>query len=285
MITLIMSLGVLSAQDASIIATQNGKTITLEKMAKELKKYDLIFFGEYHENAIIHGLQSQLLPLLYKNNKRLILSFEMFERDAQESVDSYLAGDINEEEFLGTSNPWPNYPTDYRPLIEFARDKRLKVIAANIPRRLAGLVARNGTQALDELSLDDKMLMALEVSAPEGEYKDKFLATMQANGMHAMPGDNQMMERLFYAQCMKDDTMAESIAQYRECHPKHQIIHFNGDFHSRAFLGTVERLKSRMPKLKIAVISPEYIGYDWPENPAKQASYLIQIPAPSPEED
>ena len=270
--------GALRAQDAVITATRNGKAISLQQLSKELKKYDVVFFGEYHDDATLHSLQAQLLPLMHKANKRLIVSFEMFERDVQADLDAYLAGSISEEQFLERSRPWSNYGTDYRPLLEFAKAKGLKTIAANIPRRLAGLVARNGITAINELSTDDRVLMALEVSAPEGTYKQRFMATMQANGMHASPSDKNLYERLYYAQCMKDDTMAESIAQYLERYPRHIIIHFNGDFHSREYLGTVERLKSRVRKVKIAVISPQYESQPWPENPKSVADFLIRIP-------
>lgn len=283
-IPLILMMGMLNAQSATIIASKNGKEITLERLTKELGKYDVIFFGEYHDNATIHDLQSRILPLMYAANPRLILSFEMFERDVQADLNSYLGDCIDEDEFLERSRPWPNYPTDYRSLVEFAKAHDLPAIAANIPRRLAGLVARNGIDALRGLSNDDQVLMAVSVSAPEGAYKDKFIATMQANGMHGNGGDNEMYERLFFAQCMKDDTMAESIAQYREVYPKHKIIHFNGDFHSREFLGTVERLKSRMPKTKIAVISPQFASDPLPKKLKTIANYIIMLPDDAVEE-
>lgn len=270
--------GALEAQGAVIVASRNGKTVSVPQLARELKKYDVVFFGEFHDDAVLHSLQAQLLPLMHKANKRLIVSFEMFERDVQSDLDAYLGGSITEEQFLARSRPWSNYSTDYRPLLEYAKAHGLKAIAANIPRRLAGTVARNGVSAINELSTDDRVLMALEVSAPEGLYKQRFMAAMQANGMHASPNDKDMYERIYYAQCMKDDTMAESIAQYLERYPRHRIIHFNGDFHSREYLGTVERLKSRVRKVKIAVISPQYASQPWPENPGAVADYLVRIP-------
>ncbi len=275
---LLVIIGTLTAQDARIISTRNGKTVSIAQLAKQLKKYDVVFFGEFHDDSTLHALQAELLPLMHKAGKRLIVSFEMFERDVQPDLDAYLAGSVTEEQFLQSSRPWSNYGTDYRPLLEFARLKNLKAIAANIPRRLAGQVARNGTAALDDLSNDDKVLMALEISAPEGKYKERFMATMKANGMHASPNDANMLERLYYAQCMKDDTMAESLAQYLERYPRHRIVHYNGDFHSREYLGTVERLRSRVPKARIAVLSPHYASLPLPETPSELADYLIVIP-------
>lgn len=285
MMILLFTFGALLAADYQLIESKSGKSISLEKMASKLRKADVIFFGEFHDNAVIHRLQAELLPQLYQAKKRLIVSFEMFERDVQPDLDAYLAGSITEEEFLQRSRPWPNYATDYRPLLEFAKEKELKVIAANIPRWIAGKVARGSLAALDDLDADDRMNVAIDIDTSEGAYKDSFLATMQMNGVHDRFGDEQLYERLYQAQCVKDDTMAESIAQYRERYPKHTIIHFNGDFHSTRYLGTVERLRNRMPKLKIAVISPVYAEAKTKVKPREQADYIIKLNQREEEED
>jgi len=275
---LLFAFGTLQAADYQLIESKSGKSLTLAKMASKLKKANVIFFGEFHGNAVIHQLQAELLPQLYQAKKRLIVSFEMLERDVQSDLEAYLAGSITEDEFLERSRPWPNYATDYRPLLEFAKDKQLKVIAANIPRWIAGKVARGSLSALDDLDTDDRMNVAIDIDASEGAYKDNFLATMRMNGMHDHFGDEQLYERLYQAQCVKDDTMAESIAQYRERYPKYTIIHFNGDFHSTRYLGTVERLRNRMPKLKIAVISPAYAGAKARVPLEQQADFIIELP-------
>lgn len=274
----------LNAQDYRIVKSSNGKDISLQQMAKELKKYDLIFFGEFHDNAVLHAMQRDLLPLI-KDKKELILSFEMFERDVQNLLDAYLAGDIAEEEFLSGSRPWGNYPTDYRPLIEYAKANQLKAIAANVPRRYAGKLARQGMSFRDELDESEQEFLAKELSAPEDDYKKAFMATMMGNGSegHAMMGENNAMELMYQAQCLKDDTMAESIVMAIKDKPKARIIHFNGDFHSRAFLGTASRVAKAMPKLKIAVISPifhqNWQAASYMEDKAA-GTYLIYLPEP-----
>jgi hypothetical protein len=52
--------------------------------------------------------------------------------------------------------------------------------------------------------------------------------------------------------------MAEAIYNYLMINKKNSVIHFNGDFHSRSYMGTVQKLKDRDPKLRIAVIFPQY---------------------------
>ncbi|MBW6514965.1 MAG: ChaN family lipoprotein [Candidatus Syntrophosphaera sp.] len=279
LIALLCLLGTALAGSGPIfVNAKTGKALEASQLARQLKKYDLIFFGEWHGNAAIHSAQASLLRELQAVDPRLALSFEMFERDVQTWLDQYLLGEITEEEFLAYSRPWPNYATDYRPLVEFAREQGLPAIAANVPRPLAGRAARLGEKFLEELADDEKAWVAERISAPEGKYKERFLATMRQNMGHGDPGDAQLYDNLFLAQCVKDDTMAESILQARQRFPKHRIIHFNGDFHSRESLGTVERVLERSPKLKAAVISPLAEGETIPEGAERIADWFILAP-------
>ncbi len=277
------SMSLLMAAEMRIINTKSGKEIELNVLARELAKYQIIFFGEYHDNATIHDLQKELLPLLHKRRPRLILSFEMFERDVQTYMNQYLNGDMSEADFLLNSRPWPNYDPDYKPLLDFARDRGLKSIAANVPRYLAGRSVRNSDSFMTTLSDQERTYVATMVNAPEDRYKELFMQTMQANAAHGMPGDESMYQRIYYAQCVKDDTMAESIVNAYDSNKKSTILHFNGDFHSRFYLGTVQRVMQRRPKLKVAVISPEYVAefdsYTWEKDHRQIADFLILLPA------
>ena len=251
---IIMNITILSAEEYRIVDSRTGKTLSLQQMANELKKYDLIFFGEYHDNATLHKLERELLPLL-DTKRELILSLEMFERDVQSDLDAYIEGWLTEDEFLAKSRPWSNYKDDYRPLIEYAKQKKLTVIAANIPRSIAGKMARTGPDFTDTLPEEDKKWLPNKISYPDDSYKKAFLETLE--NMHS-PMMNNNPDWLYQAQCLKDETMAESIVNALKMKPKARVLHFNGDFHSRYFSGTVSRVQEILPKMKIAVISPSY---------------------------
>ncbi|MDP8268572.1 MAG: ChaN family lipoprotein [Candidatus Tenebribacter davisii] len=268
-------------QEYKIIDSKLNKTIKLREMAEKLGSYDVIFFGEYHDNKILHSLEIELLKLFYSNNKNLVISMEMFERDVQMMIDKYLNEDISEEEFLAESRPWPNYQSDYKPLLEFAKKNKLNVIAANIPRRYASMISKQGMNALDSLSQEEKKFIAKKHKVFNDEYKERFTQTMKNNMAHRkMPMSKQMnLDLIYAAQCIKDDTMAESILKYQRIPPRRKVIHYNGDFHSRGHLGTAQKIKLLEPMLKIAVIAPVMCEgeYNWDEEDLKEGDFLILL--------
>jgi uncharacterized iron-regulated protein len=79
-----------------------------------------------------------------RRKKKCRPSLEMFERDVQIVLDEYVKDLITEKKFLDDSRPWNNYKTDYRPLVEYAKQNKLPVIAANAPRRYINMVSRGG---------------------------------------------------------------------------------------------------------------------------------------------
>lgn len=240
-----------------LIYTAAGQPVTYQGLAQLINRYDVIVFGEYHDNALLHQLEFQLLQAAFGRQPKLAVSLEMFERDVQSRLDDYLAGRSPEEEFLSLVRPWPNYRTDYRPLVEFAKANSLPVIAANIPRALAARYARTGELA--GLTVEESAYLPQVHLAPPGQYRERFMDYLKGERASAMPVGDDKLENYYKAQCLKDDTMAESIADFHQRQPDYKIIHYQGDFHSRYRLGVVEKLQLLDPALRIAVITPVYV--------------------------
>ena len=118
------------------------KKVSFTKMAKDLSKYDVVLFGEYHDNSMNHWLQLQLTKALYNTKKEnLILGAEMFERDNQRQLNQYLNGEIEAKVLKDSMRLWNNHFTDYHPLLDFSKSNHIEFIATNIPRRYASQVA------------------------------------------------------------------------------------------------------------------------------------------------
>jgi uncharacterized iron-regulated protein len=263
---------VLAAQPDSAdyaIHALSGERVELAALADALAGYDVVFLGEVHDDAVTHRLQAALLEEIGRRRPRVLLSLEMFERDVQVPLDEYGAGRMEEEPFLAASRPWRNYAEDYRPLVERARAHGWPTVAANVPRPLAAMVGRGGMEALDTLPEGHRRWFAARREcAPEGEYFRRFAGAMGGMEGHGGPG---AVERFYAAQCLKDETMAESIVRARQAWPGWMTVHVNGGFHSDFRLGTVERLARREPALRIAVVAMVPVPDPAAADPAEHA--------------
>jgi uncharacterized iron-regulated protein len=258
LITFLISVA-LCAKDFNykFIDSKTNKEITFEKLTEELVKYDVIFFGEWHDDELLHILEADILLPIYEKNNNIAITMEMFERDVQTVLDSFLIGKIEETDFLKKTRAWSNYDPDYKPIIEFAKKHNLPVIAANIPRRYASRLSKQGYEALLNLPENEKQYFAEHLTVLEDEYQENFFASMKANfGGKFPPGMEKRIYNMYMAQSFKDDTMAESIHKFLQENPGTKVIHYNGEFHSSSHLGTAQKLTLMNSGLKIAVISP-----------------------------
>jgi uncharacterized iron-regulated protein len=264
-----------------------------EMMLADLSRGDVVFVGEQHDDPATHRLERAMLEGLARRRANVTVAMEMFERDVQQTLDDYLAGRLSEEEFLKASRPWPRYATDYRPLVEFARAHKWPVIASNTPRRFATQVSRKGPDAIQSLPEADRKLIAAEIKCPIDDYFKRFAEVIK----QGHPGQNDkssekkepdkkqeeeqkaMVDRFYHAQCLKDETMAESIAnQFGQAEAKPLVVHFNGAFHSDYRLGTAARVVRRMPKATVKVVSIvplENLDSIKPDEYRKRGDYVI----------
>ncbi len=227
-----------------------------EAMVADLARADVVFIGEQHDDPGTHRLEIAVLESIARRRSNVIVALEMFERDVQQHVDEYLAGKITEQDFLKNSRPWPRYATDYKPLIEFAKAKGWRVIAGNVPRRYASQVNKGGLSAADKLPDAERGFLAKQFSCPTDDYFKRFTEAMGGHpGDNAPKMDAAMIERMYQSQCVKDETMAESIANAAQAAPNALVIHYNGAFHSDFRLGTAARTKQRLPKANIKIVS------------------------------
>jgi uncharacterized iron-regulated protein len=253
--------------------TAQGKKIKYEKLIKQLETADVVFFGELHNNPISHWFELEITKDLYqKRNGQLVLGAEMFERDNQLLIDEYFKGQISKKSFEEETRLWPNYKTDYKPLLEFAHKNKLAFIATNVPRRYASLVYKHGVEALDSLSAEAKNYLAPLPFPYDSElkcYKDML------NQMKLMGHGNPNFPK---AQAIKDATMAASIAKHAG--NGKLFIHYNGSYHSDNYQGILWYLNQYKPGLKILTISSvEQASVDSLSNESlNKANFILAIP-------
>ena len=257
----------------------NGKSASLQDVFEAMSGAGIVFIGETHDDPVAHTLEAELLRGAFDRYasvtdkakaRPLALSLEMFERDVQVVLDEYLAGLIPERQFLASSRPWNNYQTDYRPLVEFAREHQLPVLAANAPERYVNRAARLGRTSLDELSPTAKNWLApLPYGLPSPAYAAKFNQLMEGMRGRGHPAPEQppadaampaghaghSTAYLLDAQTLRDATMAYTIAEYLKRQPGALVLHVNGNFHSEERMGVPEQLLRYLPQTRMIVIT------------------------------
>jgi hypothetical protein len=228
---------------AFVLFDKKGKITTYKRLLKASAKADIVLFGEYHNNPIAHWLQLELIKDL-EPKRSLILGAEMFERDNQKELNSYLQGTINQKALDSLARLWNNYKTDYKPLVDFALNKKIPFIATNIPRKYASLVYKKGLQVLDTLPINEKQWI---VTLPM-KYDGTLSQYQKMRKMMAHMGEN-----LPIAQAIKDATMAETILRDRK--EGSLFVHFNGSYHSDFYQGIYWYLQQENPHLQILTIT------------------------------
>jgi len=226
-----------------------GKKVHYKDIIKKASEYDVVFFGESHNNPISHWMEYELTKDFYNvKGNDLILGAEMFERDNQLILNEYLTGKISGKSFKSEARLWPNYKTDYKPLVDFAKEKHLPFIATNIPRRYASVVYKKGFAGLDSLYAESKSYIAplpIKYDSMVKCYADM----MNMGGQLGAHVNNNLPK----AQAIKDATMAYSIAGYAE--KGKLFFHYNGSYHSDNYQGIIWYLNQYKPELKILTIT------------------------------
>lgn len=241
----------------------DGKEATLDELFAAMKDVDVVFVGESHDDPVAHYMELAIFRAAnerYGKSRPVVLSLEMIERDVQVVVDEYLAGLITETHFTASSRAWKNYPQDYRPMVEYARENKLAVVAANAPRRYINRVSRLGRASLNELSPQAKQWLApLPYAEASKNYTDKFVNLMNQSAgstpAHQITKDSPALA----SQSLWDATMAYSIAEVFKTKPNALVVQVNGSFHSEEKMGIPDHLLNyrKGTKMLFVTVKPD----------------------------
>lgn len=285
----------LSEKNYHIYSVKQNKEVDLNEIVNEMARYDVLLYGENHNDSVTHFIEKRLFQLLFdKFPKQLSLSMEMFDRDVQPVMDEYLAGFIKEKNLKKDGRVWTNY-SDYRPLVEFAKEHKVDVVCANAAGRYSSLVGRSGMKALYDLpSVSKHNFAPLPFDTARGKYHDKIVALTTHTPDPPKPGDTAKASvaapmpsmgniNFVLGQSLWDATMAYSIASYMKTHPGKKILQINGRVHCEEGYGIVPQLKKYKRDVKIMVISsfsdPGFDKIDW--NQFKQYGDYVIITDPN----
>ena len=218
---------------------------TPQQVLQELVKADVVYLGETHDSLKDHQAQLEILQKLYQRQPKMAIALEMFQRPYQNVLNRYIAGDLSEQELLEQSEynqrwgfPWQYYA----PILQFAKEKQLPVLALNTPTEVTRQVARAG---LESLTPQQRQFIPpfTEIRTDNAEYRQTLLRIFN---QHQTGHSSASFERFFLAQVLWDETMAERIAQFIYAHPDYQVVVLAGRGHIAYGYGIPSRVARRL---------------------------------------
>jgi uncharacterized iron-regulated protein len=248
-----------------------GKVTSFQKMLKQASVSDVVFFGEFHDNPMSHWLQLELLHGIHSiKNEKVQLGMEMLERDQQKWIDAYINQNLTYQQLSDSTKLWVNFETDYLPLLDFAREKKLVCQATNVPRRYANKLFKKGWGFIDSLTDTERSYLCplpIEIDSSLSQYAEILKMAEHMKGTYMLP-----------AQALKDATMAHSIKQLLR--PSCTYLHINGAFHTDFKQGINSYLTDKSNHLKvlnITTVSQHHIDKLEKEH-LNRADFIICVP-------
>jgi hypothetical protein len=253
---------------AYVIYNQEGERVTYTQMVNSIITADIMLFGELHDDPISHWLELSLLKTIHSiKGDKLVVGAEMWESDNQLIMDEMLVHKlVDGKSYTESSKLWPNFATDYQPILQYVKSKNLPFICTNIPRRYARIVFQKGVEYLDSLSDQAKsyfppLPIHFDLTQPayqnmarifptdeEFEMKQQQESKSSTSAMHGSKPSN-----LIKAQAIKDATMAYFIL--KNWKPGLFFYHFNGEYHSAFHDSIVYYLRYYSPGINVKTIS------------------------------
>ena len=192
----------------TIFETGTASIVSPGQLYGRLKDVRVVYVGESHTNPAHHAVQLAVIEALAQSATNLSIGMEMFDRTYQPVLDRWSAGELDEEAFLRLTHWYANWRFDYglyRDILEYAKEKRLRVIALNVPACLPGKIAVGG---IDSLSEADRRLLPRDIDTSNGEHRSYVEKIFK---MHTVRGRDNF-DFFYQAQCTWEDGMAEMVA-------------------------------------------------------------------------
>ncbi len=226
-----------------------------DDLVADLADTRVIFIGETHTSRADRLLQTLLIEALYRQDPRLAIGMEMFPATSQPAIDRYLADpQLSEAAFLKESRYFQVWGYDYRllrPIITFARQRHVPIVALNIERQLVNAVYASGGAG----ALTDEQRQAIPIDRDLGlpGYRDRLAAVHNHHAGNQEGG--RSLASFIEAQSLWDEAMAEAIARFLVKHPDHRLVVLAGSQHTRTDSGIPPRLARRLPVAQATVVN------------------------------
>jgi uncharacterized iron-regulated protein len=240
--------------------------LSFEALAGQLSSKRVVFVGETHDRYDHHLNQLEIIRRLHEIGPGLAVGIEYIQQPFQPFLDDYIAGRIDEREFLRATEYYERWRYDFRllaPIFRFAREQGIPMIALNVPRELTRAVSKAG---VDGITGKDREYLPKEIDRSDKEYEERLRKVYEQH-----PGSNAAgFDRFVEAQLVWDEGMAERAATYLNANPGSRMVILAGSGHLEFGSGIPNRLERRINTEYAIVLSSAGDGIE-----SGMARYLL----------
>ena len=217
------------------------KVENIAALSKELQNKRIIYIGEVHNNPLHHSVQLELIRNLYQNSYKIAIGMEMFQDDFQDVLDRYIAGWMDEKEFLEKTEYQKRWGYDYslyKPILDFARENRIPVAALSINSDTVKKISNSGITGADSLELSK---LPVGIDFTDEDYEE-FLKKLYDSHPKSEKSDFNKFKSI---QLIWDEAMAENLDAFLKTHKDYTMVVIAGNGHIAYSYGIPQRAYRR----------------------------------------
>jgi len=247
---------------------------TMDQLLEKLTSKRVIFVGETHDRYEDHLDQLAVIEGLHNKGRDLAVGMEMFQQPFQAHLDAYVKGEISEKELLRNTEYFDRWRFDYqlyRPILRFAREHGIPLVALNLEKEITEKVGDGG---IASLSADERSRIPAEIDRDDQDYRERIKAVFEQHPMSKAEG----FENFLDVQLLWDESMAEQASSYLREHPGKTLVILAGIGHLEYGQGIPKRLLRRVPVEAAILLN----GTERPVEPRIADFLLYPRPVPLP---
>jgi hypothetical protein len=222
----------------------------------------VLLLGEIHTSVADHAWQLESLDTLHGAGVPLQLGLEMVPAPRQAALDRYATGATDETTFLkevGWAEVWGHDPALYLPLLRWARQRGVPLLALNAEPALVRRVRRQGLAAVPAAER-----AGIGEPAPLGPaYRERLRKAWLGHGGSGQGGSGTSaaeradLERFLDSQGLRDRAMAERLAAARRADPRRLVVALIGRGHLEGDDGVPAQLRALGMGPTLALLRPQ----------------------------
>ncbi len=193
----------------TILKTATLSVVSRERLIADLADARVVYVGESHTNPYHHAIQLEVIKGLEPTTAHLTIGMEMFDHTYQPVLDQWTAGELDQTAFIEKTHWYANWRFDfdlYRDILEYAKEKGLRIIALNMPFFIPSRIRVGGIASLSEA---DRMHLPDIIDTTNADHR-AYLE--EIFNLHTFSG-REPFDFFYEAQCTWEDAMADAVAK------------------------------------------------------------------------